>query len=487
MQNDVASLLARIDAVGAEAEPVAYVTEDGETVTAEAVTEAALNVAPQVITYDPVAGQVDSDAYERGELVPVPTVFDRQAEQQEAADWLLDERMANGMTTNEMGSDVHIDAHAGVESWQRHLEQRQREQAEKAHALDRMADVREFMASKIALPDAKRDHYLDILTLYVLHTYSFRASGLTPYLYVIARSRGAGKSQVGKLVHVMSKNPTKLLNPQVATPAVMADFFEEGMVTLFDETDKLTAGEAKEMSALLNLGNVKGGARYKMRGGKAGGRVEQALFAPKVVMGIARDGSLPFPEDTMSRGIVLEMETCSQDEKRRIGRFSANFTDYRGDAEITALREWMTGWSLLNDRAIRDDVPELPDLNGFRNGEVVEPLVTLADLLGGDWAARVRAALVALDTTAATPVDPTESFMDNVRAVLETYRADHPEARYIPTTDLYDAWKAVSEERLNSISFGKRIGSYDLQSKVTKIVGKSVRAYEIEALAELAA
>jgi hypothetical protein len=278
-----------------------------------------------------------------------------------------------------------------------------------------------------------------------------------------------------------------MLNPQVATPAVLADFFEEGALTLFDESDKLTAGEAKDMSALLNLGNVKGGARYRMKGGKEGGRVEQKLFAPKVVMGIARSGALPFPDDTMSRGIILEMETCSQDERRRIGRFSANFLDYRDDAETTALRQWMELWSLVNDRAIRDDVPELPELSGFRGGEVVEPLVTLADLLGGDWPARIRAAIVALDSDTPAPVDPTVAFMANVAAVLAEHHESHPHAQYIAAADLYESWKALSEERLNSIAFGKRLGAHKVQTRVTKIGGRSVRAYLVEELAALVA
>ena len=141
------------------------------------------------------------------------------------------------------------------------------------------------------------------------------------------------------------------------------------------------------------------------------------------------------------------MVTCSQEERRRIGRFSANFLDYRDDAEVVALRQWMELWSLINDRAIRDDVPELPELQGFRGGEVVEPLVTLADLLGGDWPAAIRAAIVALDTDTSAPVDPTVAFMANVKAVLDEYRESHGQARHIPAVNLYDAWKALSEER----------------------------------------
>jgi hypothetical protein len=477
-QHATDDILARIDAIASDIparpdRPAGDYTdpETCETVTAEAVTDIAINsVTRPVIAYDPILGAVDAASYDEPEPVVIeqPTVADRQAEQQEAADALTEDAMATS------------EAQAGVDPYRREREAREQ-------ALQHMADIRQFIASKISLPDDRREHYLTILSLYVLHTYSFRSSGLTPYLYVVAKTRGAGKSQVGKLVYVLANNPTKMLNPHIATPAVLADFFAEGSTILYDETDKLTAGEAKETSALLNLGNVKGGARYKMKGGKEGGRVEQKLFAPKVVMGIARSGVLPFPDDTLSRGITLEMVACSQEERRRIGRFSANFLDYRDDAEVVALRQWMELWSLINDRAIRDDVPELPELQGFRGGEVVEPLVTLADLLGGDWPAAIRAAIVALDTDTPAPVDPTVAFMANVKAVLDEYRESHGQARYIPAVDLYDAWKALSEERLNAIAFGKRLGAHKVQTRVTKIGGRSVRAYEVEELAALVA
>jgi putative DNA primase/helicase len=184
----------------------------------------------------------------------------------------------------------------------------------------------------------------------------------------------------------------------------------------------------------------------------------------------------------MSRGITLEMEACSQEERRRIGRFSANYQDYRDDERITALREWMAAWSLANDRAIRDSVPDLPELSGFRGGEVVEPLVTLGDLLGGDWPERIRAAIVSLDTDTPAPQDATDTFIANVRQVIADYRANSATATWIATVDLFESFKALSEERLTAIGFGKRLGAYKVESKVTKVAGKSLRVYLLDDL-----
>ena len=172
--------------------------------TAEAVTEVVINsVARPVIAYDPILGAVDAASYDEPEPVVIeqPTVADRQAEQQQAADALTEDAMATS------------EAQAGVDRYRREREARELAQ-------QHMADIRQFIASKISLPDDRREHYLTILSLYVLHTYSFRSSGLTPYLYVVAKTRGAGKSQVGKLVYVLANNPTKMLNPHIATPAV---------------------------------------------------------------------------------------------------------------------------------------------------------------------------------------------------------------------------------------------------------------------------
>lgn len=508
---DAADILARIEAVteqpaeqveamreatfanlGPEVDSVTFVDEQtGESHSIERpdADEPQVPEQRQVIRYDPVIGPVD-DATDQ------PLVIQRQEEQQAAADALLAEAERNpeyqdGTLNwhnyqNRQALAEQLERER-VEAERREAEERAaREAAIKAEALVKMEVMREFIASKLSIPDAKRDHYLDILSLWMLSTYSYQASGLTAYLYITAKKRGSGKSQVGKLAYVLTPNPTKLLNPQVATPAVLADFFEEGAVTLFDESDKLTAGEAKEMSALLNLGNVKGGARYRMRAGKDGGRREQSLFAPKVVMGIARDGSLPFPEDTISRGITLEMEECSQAERQRIGRFGSNFLDYRDDDEIVTLRDWMRQWSLIHYQQIRDMVPELPELTGFRRGEVVEPIVGLADILGGDWPARVRAAIVALDADTPAPVDPTDAFLANVAAVVSDYQQAHPGVEFISSADFFDAFKSLSTERLTPIGLGKRLAGYKVTSSVKKVAGKVTRGYYLEDLAKLA-
>ena len=75
--------------------------------------------------------------------------------------------------------------------------------------------------------------------------------------------------------------------------------------------------------------------------------------------------------------------------------------------------------------------------------------------------------------------------LPGVRSVLAEFRESHPDAQYIAAADLYESWKALSEERLNSIAFGKRLGAHKVQTKVTKMGGRSVRAYAVDELAAL--
>ena len=238
-----------------------------------------------------------------------------------------------------------------------------------------------FINRFVVLPS--RASYL-ALALFVLHTWAFKAAHATPYFVIESPEKQSGKTRVLEVLQLICRNPAKAAS---VTAAALFQTISSGQPTLLiDEADAIFGGGGdrnEELRGILNAGNVPGSP--VIRGGRDGTPIPSETFAPKVIAGIAT-GKLP---DTIrDRAIVVPI-----DRKLRTQRVE-RLRRHRLTGELDRLRAQLQAWAEANLEHLHGyDLPEPLEAISDRLEEAWEPLLAIADLAGGEYPARARAAV----------------------------------------------------------------------------------------------
>ena len=240
--------------------------------------------------------------------------------------------------------------------------------------LQRVAD---FLARYIVVPCET----INVLALWVVHTWLIDAADYTPYVHITSPEKRCGKSRLVDALAALVPKAWVVVDPTAA--ALFRKIDAEQPTLLIDEVDTLflkgAVGGRQALRAILNAGFHRG--TTVARAGQ-----DYRVFGPKVLSGI---GSLP---DTIrDRSIPIHLV------RRRHDEVVEKFRERDVAARALPIREALTEFAksdqvVANLRSIK---PKMPDL-GDRQQDVSEPLVAIADIAGSDWPQRVRAALVHL-------------------------------------------------------------------------------------------
>ena len=132
------------------------------------------------------------------------------------------------------------------------------------------------------------------------------------------------------------------------------------------------------------------------------------MFCPKVVSGIGDP-----PDTILDRGFRIAMRRRKPKEQRV--RFRRRDVRPEGDA----LRDRCAAFAAANLETLRAARPEIPETLNDRAADAAEPLLAIADVIGGAWAMKARAALLELAGEKDSH-DETEGarLLADVRAVL---------------------------------------------------------------------
>jgi hypothetical protein len=136
------------------------------------------------------------------------------------------------------------------------------------------------------------------------------------------------------------------------------------------------------------------------------------------------------------------------------------------------------GKETVTERDFELEWPELPPGIEDRSADVWEPLITIADAVGGDWPKRARDAAVAL-VTAGKEVEPSLGvrLLANIREVLD--------AEKLPTKVLLEKLHAISEspwrdlrgKPLDDRGLANRLRQYDIKSKDIRTGAGTLKGY----------
>lgn len=341
-----------------------------------------------------------------------------------------------------------------------------------------LAELLEELVAFVRCYVIVRDEQADAIALWVVHTHVIDAFETTPFLAVTSPTKRCGKTRLLDVVELVAAKPWRTIMPSEAV--LFRKINAVGPTLLLDETDAIFGnrnGDTEPLRALLNAGNRRG-TKVPRCVGPSLQLVDFEIFCPKALVGI---GNLP---DTITdRSIVIRLQRKRRDEAAK--RFRRREALEATDMLLQNLQSW-AGAAVDDLERARPDVPDALD---DRAEEAWEPLLAIADLAGGSWPARARAAAIAL---AAPDVSDDEALgtllLQDIAAVFAEKGVDR-----ISSHDLAEALSAIEEspwgdlrgKELDARGLARRLRPFGVRPKTIRFDEvRRAKGYSLEVLGE---
>ncbi|MFD6285225.1 DUF3631 domain-containing protein [Streptomyces sp. NPDC060205] len=229
------------------------------------------------------------------------------------------------------------------------------------------------------------------VALWDAHAHLLDCFDSTPRLAFLSPEPGSGKSRALEVVETLVPQPMTAVNASAAALFRSVSNPNGRPTILFDEIDTIfgpKAGDNEELRGFLNAGHRRTGVTYRCIGD--GGNQTVQAFPSYCGVAVAGLGNLP--DTIMTRSIIIRMRRRARNE--RVEAFRARLHE----AEGNALRDRLAQWAEHARGFVMGAWPEMPDGVSDRPADVWEPLLAIADAIGGQWPERARAACVTLVT-----------------------------------------------------------------------------------------
>ncbi|MFE2833670.1 DUF3631 domain-containing protein [Streptomyces mirabilis] len=225
------------------------------------------------------------------------------------------------------------------------------------------------------------------VALWDAHAHLLDCFDSTPRLAFLSPEPGSGKSRALEIVETLVPRPMVAVNASAAALFRSVSGPDGRPTILFDEIDTVfgpKAGDNEELRGFINAGHRRKGVTYRC----VGDSQTVTPFPSYTAVAVAGLGSLP--DTILDRSIIIRMRRRARNEK--VEPFRARLHEQEGNA----LRERLSAWAEQVRGQVTDAWPELPDGISDRPGDVWEPLLAVADAVGGNWPKRAREACAAL-------------------------------------------------------------------------------------------
>jgi DNA primase len=241
-----------------------------------------------------------------------------------------------------------------------------------------LTDVEAFVRRFVVFPSGAASA---ATTLWVAHTHAFDAAPATPYIAVTSPEKRSGKSRLQEVCQLLVRQPMRTVNTSLA---VLFRAIDKNRPTLFlDETDtvfKMGGEKAEELRGLINAGNRPGSPVLRTVGDHFDIKAFE-VFCPKMLSGIK-----DLPDTVMDRSINIRIQRRKKTEPYE------KFRERKVRPEAESLRQRLELWAAEAVPQLTDAEPEIPDELNDRAQDAWEPLIAIADHVGGEWPSRARAA-----------------------------------------------------------------------------------------------
>ncbi|HEY6351135.1 MAG TPA: DUF3631 domain-containing protein [Candidatus Angelobacter sp.] len=297
------------------------------------------------------------------------------------------------------------------------------------------------------------DYQYTILALWIAHTWCARHFPATPYLHIRSAASESAKTLCLDLLAALCNSPwtatgahprsimdNLLTSDRRVLPGQPLDSPPPQTILLDDCHHTFTRSERQPLLALLNSG-----ARARIN--YLDGRTRYSVFGPK-----AFAGNAPLPRSLASRCIPVVLF------RKKPSDVIAGFNPDAA-ASSARLARSLASWAAANSGALakvaHQTPARLPEGITARQQDCAEPLLHIADRIGGNWPERARAALIA--TLKMTDASVSLELLADIRAIF--YINEDPS--YLSSRDLMTALMSLDQRPWSAWSSrsGRRIGN----------------------------
>ena len=219
---------------------------------------------------------------------------------------------------------------------------------------------------------------------WILLTYVFDAFSHTPRLLITSPAPRCGKSTLLEILRIACNRP--LLAANTTAAAVFRVVEAAAPSLLIDEADAFLS-TSEELRGILNAGFEANGRVLRVEEAQGGLRPRVfRCFAPVALAGIGR-----MPGTLEDRSVPIVLQRAEEASRSRLTKLRApGARDALADLARQCAR-----WA-LDHRERLAFAPDAPSALNDRQADISVPLLSIADLVGGDWPDRLRRALLTL-------------------------------------------------------------------------------------------
>lgn len=244
-----------------------------------------------------------------------------------------------------------------------------------------LEDCEAFVRRYVVLSDAQAV----ACTLWAAHTHSVDSFEVTPFLAINSPEKRCGKTRLLDALELLVAKPWRTVMPSEAV--LLRKIAASGPTLMLDECDAIFNSKnanTEPLRALLNAGNRRGTSVPRCVG-PTQKLVDFAIFCPKALAGIGQ-----LPDTITDRSIVVRMARKRPDE------LAARFRIREAMPAGKALHDRLAAFAEMSHSELENARPLVPDALDDRAEEAWEPLLAIAELAGGTWIERARAAALTL-------------------------------------------------------------------------------------------
>ena len=333
-------------------------------------------------------------------------------------------------------------------------------------------DTRDFIDRFCAFPD---EHCLNAVTLWCALAHMGHDFDTSPRLAMLSPEPGSGKTRVLEILENLTPQPMFVFG--ASTAALFRAMAENEVTLLFDEVDTIftrrgSDDQNEDLRALLNVGYRNGATIPRC----VGPQHEVKYF--NVFASVALAGLGDLPETLMSRSIVVRMR------RRAPHEHVEPYRPRQHADEGNAIRERLEEWSTRVGPKAGKAWPELPEGIVDRLAEVWEPVVSVADVAGGQWPERARQAAIAfVDTASDRAPSLGIRLLTDLKEVFGSNAVMSTDSILEALNGMDEApWGNLRGHPLDARGLANRLRPYDVHPTVVRIGDSTPRGYRAEDL-----
>jgi putative DNA primase/helicase len=312
-----------------------------------------------------------------------------------------------------------------------------------------LATLRDTFTRFLVLPELAAP----TLALWTLHTYSFNLGRVAAYLGLLSPEKRCGKTTA---LSVLSALVHRALPASNVTPAALFRVIErDGPTLLIDETDAFL-GDNEELRGILNAGFTRETAFVIRTVGENHEPKQFRVFGPKLFAAIGK-----LPGTLSDRSIIVSMR------RKLPGDVVERFRGLDG----TELQRRCARWTADNEAQLAAFDPSVPDALNDRAADLWRPLLTIADLAGGEWPTLARKAALEFSGDTEDDSQPVK-LLGDVRAYFATQHASRA-----LTKDLLAYLNGLEEQPWPTFNHGDGMNARQLADRLKSfgIASRTIR------------